>query len=261
MEKLSGPTFIPNPLPSPALMVLASTAEAAHSSSSSPGPMNDYHAIYSSPPNRYLDGETVHRMVLNSTHYQHRSSHLALYPGAEHYTERVSQEFSPHFLQLHHHLGGGLLHKTTGPTAVFNGTGAFRRVAPPDHSFPFHRIQHQRNLIDREHSIDSLYKSPEHEKEPILERGSKERSPPRKLEKELEAYQKIDHSGGTSPRRRNSHEGSESGKLEPIAVKKELEEGSECCDSSGAEDKEVATDLHFRSKWNKLLISLVVCVG
>ena len=112
MEKLGGPAYIPNPLTSPALMVLASTAEAARSSSSSPGPMNDYHPVYSSPSSRYIDGETVHRMVLNSSHYQHRSSHLALYPGAEHYADRMPHEFSPHFLQLHHHLSGGLLHKT-----------------------------------------------------------------------------------------------------------------------------------------------------
>lgn len=243
MEKLSGPAYIPNPLTSPALMVLASTAEAARSTASSPGPMNDYHAVYSSPSNRYIDGEAVHRMVLNSTHYQHRSSHLALYPGAEHYAERMPHEFGPHFLQLHHHLGGGLLHKTSGPTAVFNGTGAFRRVVPPDHAFPFHHMQHQRNLLERDHHVDSLYKSSELEKETSLDRGMKERISPRKPEKDSDTRLIGGEQSKTpSPRRTSSHEESDSGNVDTVSIKREHTEQSECCKSSEAEDTEGSRD-------------------
>lgn len=242
MEKLGGPAYIPNPLTSPALMVLASTAEAARSTASSPGPMNDYHAVYSSPSNRYIDGEAVHRMVLNSTHYQHRSSHLALYPGTEHYAERMPHEFGPHFLQLHHHLGGGLLHKTSGPTAVFNGTGAFRRVVPPEHAFPFHHLQHQRNLLERDHHVDTLYKSSELEKEASLDRASKERISPRKPEKDSDTRMKGDQPLSPSPRRPSFHEESDNNNIEPVSVKREHTEQSECCKSSETDDTEASVD-------------------
>ena len=242
MEKLGGPAYIPNPLTTPALMVLASTAEAARSTASSPGPMNDYHAVYSSPSNRYIDGEAVHRMVLNSTHYQHRSSHLALYPSTEHYAERMPHEFGPHFLQLHHHLGGGLLHKTSGPTAVFNGTGAFRRVVPPEHAFPFHHLQHQRNLLDRDHHVDTLYKSSELEKEAVLDRASKERISPRKPEKDSDTRMKGDQPLSPSPRRPSSHEESDNNNIETVSVKREHAEQSECCKSSETDDTEASMD-------------------
>lgn len=231
MEKLGGPAYIPNPLTSPALMVLASTAEAARSSSSSPGTMNDYHAVYSSPSNRYIDGEAVHRMVLNSTHYQHRSSHLALYPGAEHYAERMPHDFGPHFLQLHHHLGGGLLHKTSGPTAVFNGTGAFRRVVPPEHAFPFHHMQHQRNLLDREH-VESLYKNPEPDKEVV----GKERISPQKPEKDSDLSLKRSMSKSPSPKRMGLHEDGDDSNVEGVNIKKEHSEDTECCTGSTGSD-------------------------
>lgn len=234
MEKLSGPAYVPNPLTSPALMVLASTAEAARSSSSSPGPLNDYHAVYTSPSNRYIDGEAVHRMVLNSTHYQHRSSHLALYPGTEHYAERMPHEFGPHFLQLHRHLGGGLLHKTSGPTAVFNGTGAFRRVVPPEHAFPFHHIQHQRNLLDREH-VESLYKNPELDKE-VVDR--KEKISPHKPEKDNDVCLKRDKSKSPSPKRTSLHEDGDDGNTESVNIKKEQSEDTECCKTTGSTDAE-----------------------
>ena len=231
MEKLGGPAYIPTPLTSPALMVLASTAEAARSSSSSPGTMNDYHAVYSSPSNRYIDGEAVHRMVLNSTHYQHRSSHLALYPGAEHYAERMPHDFGPHFLQLHHHLGGGLLHKTSGPTAVFNGTGAFRRVVPPEHAFPFHHMQHQRNLLDREH-VESLYKNPELDKEVV----GKERNSPHKPEKDSDLRLKRNMSKSPSPKRMGLHEDGDDSNVEGVNIKKEHSEDTECCTGSTGSD-------------------------
>ncbi|XP_078354833.1 E3 ubiquitin-protein ligase RNF220-like isoform X2 [Oculina patagonica] len=248
MEKLGGPAYIPNPLTSPALMVLASTAEAARSTASSPGPMNDYHAVYSSPSNRYIDSEAVHRMVLNSTHYQHRSSHLALYPGSEHYPERMPHEFGPHFLQLHHHLGGGLLHKTSGPTAVFNGTGAFRRVVPPEHAFPFHHLQHQRNLLDREHHVDSLYKSSELDKEASLDRGLKERISPRKPEKDSDVRLKGDQPNSPSPRRPSSHGESDNNNIEPVSIKREHSEQSECCKSSEPEDTEGSVDSQSKGR-------------
>ena len=244
MEKLSGPAYIPNPLGSPALMVLASTAEAARSSSSSPGALNDYHAVYSSPSNRYIDGEAVHRMVLNSTHYQHRSSHLALYPGAEHYADRMPHEFSPHFLQLHHHLGGGLLHKTSGPTAMFNGTGAFRRVVPPDHAFPFHHIQRQRNLLDREHHIESLYKNPDLDKEVL----GKEKISPHKPEKDSDIPLKRDKSKSPSPKRTSLHEESDGGNAEGVSIKKEQSEEREYCKSTGSEDTEADEDSQSKGK-------------
>lgn len=219
-------------------MVLASTAEAARSSSSSPGAMNDYHAVYSSPSNRYIDGEAVHRMVLNSTHYQHRSSHLALYPGAEHYADRMPHEFSPHFLQLHHHLGGGLLHKTSGPTAMFNRTGAFRRVVPPEHAFPFHHIQRQRNLLDREHHIESLYKNPDLDKEVLV----KEKISPHKPEKDSDIPLKRDKSKSPSPKRTSLHEESDGSNAEGVSIKKEQSEEREYCKSTGSEDTEADED-------------------
>lgn len=231
MEKLSGPAYIPNPLTSPALMVLASTAEAARSSSSSPGPINDYHAVYSSPSNRYIDGETVHRMVLNSTHYQHRSSHLSLYPGSEHYAERIPHDFGPHFLQLHHHLGGGLLHKTSGSTAVFNGTGAFRRVLPPEHAFPFHHMQHQRTLLEREH-VESLYKNTELDKEVV----SKEKILPLKPEKDNDIYLKRNRSKSPSPKRMSVLDDSKNNTVDGLNIKREQSENTECCNSPGSDD-------------------------
>ena len=261
MEKLGGPAYIPNPLTSPALMVLASTAEAARSTASSPGPMNDYHAVYSSPSNRYIDGDAVHRMVLNSTHYQHRSSHLALYPGTEHYPERMPHEFGPHFLQLHHHLGGGLLHKTSGPTAVFNGTGAFRRVVPPEHAFPFHHLQHQRNLLDREHHVDSLYKGSELDKEPSLDRGLKERISPRKPEKDSDTRLKGDHPNSPSPRRPSSHEEPDNNNIEPVSIKREHAEQSECCKSSEAEDTEGSVDLQSKGECRKFFTINIASTG
>lgn len=245
MEKLSGPAYIPNPLTSPALMVLASTAEAARSSSSSPSPMNDYHAVYTSPSNRYIDGETVHRMVLNSNHYQHRSSHLALYPGSEHYAERMSHEFGPHFLQLHHHLGGGVLHKTSGATAVFNGTGAFRRVVPPDHAFPFHHMQHQRNLLERDH-VESLYKSKEHEKELI----GKEKISHFKPDKDNDVCLERDNSKSPSPKRVITVRGeSEDSAVDAKSIKKEQNEIVECCKSPGSDiDKADGKSLRGRRR-------------
>lgn len=251
MEKLGGPAYIPNPLTSPALMVLASTAEAARSSSSSPGPMNDYHPVYSSPSNRYIDGEAVHRMVLNSSHYQHRSSHLALYPGAEHYAERMPHEFGPHFLQLHHHLGGGLLHKTSGPTALFNGTGAFRRVVPPEHAFPFHHIQHQRNLLDREH-VESLYKNSELDKEASLERVAKERISPHKPEKDIDIALKRGRSKSPSPGRTSLREESDGGTVEGVSIKKEHTEETEYCKSSGSDDTETSGDAQLKGRRKSL---------
>ncbi|XP_020628874.1 E3 ubiquitin-protein ligase RNF220-like isoform X2 [Orbicella faveolata] len=259
MEKLGGPAYIPNPLTSPALMVLASTAEAARSTASSPGPMNDYHAVYSSPSNRYIDGEAVHRMVLNSTHYQHRSSHLALYPGTEHYAERMPHEFGPHFLQLHHHLGGGLLHKTSGPTAVFNGTGAFRRVVPPEHAFPFHHLQHQRNLLERDHHVDTLYKSSELEKEASLDRASKERISPRKPEKDSDTRMKGDQPLSPSPRRPSSHEESDNNNIEPVSVKREHTEQSECCKSSETDDTEASVDSQSKGRRRSSSMQLPCC--
>lgn len=245
MEKLGGPAYIPNPLTSPALMVLASTAEAARSSSSSPGPMNDYHPVYSSPSSRYIDGETVHRMVLNSSHYQHRSSHLALYPGAEHYADRMPHEFSPHFLQLHHHLSGGLLHKTSGPTALFNGTGAFRRVLPPEHTFPFHHLQHQR--LEREH-VESLYKNSELDKEASLDRIAKERISPHKPEKDSEMLLKRSKSKSPSPRMTSSLlKESDNASVETLSIKTEQIDDSECGKSSG-EDTEVGEDLPLKGR-------------
>ena len=256
MEKLGGPAYIPNPLTSPALMVLASTAEAARSSSSSPGPMNDYHPVYSSPSNRYIDGEAVHRMVLNSSHYQQRSSHLALYPGAEHYAERMPHEFGPHFLQLHHHLGGGLLHKTSGPTALFNGTGAFRRVVPPEHAFPFHHIQHQRNLLDRER-VESLYKNSELDKEASLERVAKERISPHKPEKDIDIALKRGRSKSPSPGRTSLREESDGGTVEGVNIKKEHTEETEYCKSSGSDDTETSGDAQLKGN-TKLSLQLIL---
>ena len=181
MDKLSGGSnFIPNPLRSPALMVLASTAEAARTSTS-PGPMSEYHSIYSSSSGRYLDSESVRRMTFSSSPYQHRPQ-FALYHGqpSEHYSDRVPQEYSSHFMQLHPHLAGNLLHvKTSGPTASFHGSGAFRRIGPVhDHSFPFHPLQQQRSLLEREqHLEESRY--PNSDGEGNKETLSKERvSPP-----------------------------------------------------------------------------------
>lgn len=249
MEKLSGPAYIPNPLTSPALMVLASTAEASRSTASSPGPMNDYHAIYSSPSNRYIDGEAVHRMVLNSTHFQHRSSHLALYPGSEHYTERMPHEFGPHFIQMHHHLGGGLLHKTSGPTAVFNGTGAFRRVVPPEHAFPFHHLQHPRSLLEREHHVDSLYKSSELDKEANLERSLKDRISPRKPDKDGETRLIGEQPKSPSPIRRASlHDESDNSNIETVNIKREHIDQIECCKGSEAEDNDSNGELQLKGR-------------
>lgn len=246
MEKLGGPAFIPNPLTSPALMVLASTAEAARSSSPSSSPLNEYHSIYSTPSSRYLDGEAVHRMVLSSASYQHRAPHLALYPGAEHYSERVPPDFNPHYLQIHHHLSSGLLHKANGPTAVFNGTGAFRRVTPPEHGFPFHHLQHQRSLLERERLLEGgQYKTSELETESSNERTLREKVSPRNKERADSAD--AEQHETFSPRITRSDT---SGKFDNVNVKKEFEEESKYCDEDNrtSEDTEIGRISQSKSK-------------
>lgn len=235
MEKLGGPAYIPNPLTSPALMVLASTAEATRPSASSPGPLSDYHAVYSSPSSRFLDGDTLHRMVLSSSAYQHRPSHLSLYhsqQGSEHYSERVSPDYNPHYFQIHSHLGSGLLHKSSGGAGLFNGTSAFRRINPHEHNFSFHHLQHQRNLIEREHSFDSLYhKTSSLELE--QERMSKGKISPIVSEKESGEYNNNEHSPNASPRSTHSNNSNEI-RFETVKVKQEKEDDKECCDSEEA---------------------------
>lgn len=232
MEKLSTPAYIPNPLTSPALMVLASTAEATRPTASSPGPINDYHAIYSSPSSRFLDSDTLHRMVLSSSGYQHRPSHLSLYHGqqsSEHYSERVTPEYNPHYFQIHSHLGSGLLHKNSGSASLFNGTSAFRRINPHDHNFSFHHLQHQRNLIEREHNFESLYhKSSALELE--HERMNKGKVSP-VSEKEFVEYNNADRSPNGSPHSTHSNNSSDL-RYEPVKVKQEKEEEKEFCDSN-----------------------------
>ena len=191
-------------------------------------------------------------MVLNSNHYQHRSSHLALYPGSEHYAERMSHEFGPHFLQLHHHLGGGVLHKTSGATAVFNGTGAFRRVVPPDHAFPFHHMQHQRNLLERDH-VESLYKSKEHEKELI----GKEKISHFKPDKDSDVCLERDNSKSPSPKRVITVRGeSEDSAVDAKSIKKEQNEIVECCKSPGS-DIDKADGKSLRGKIKSLLFQIL----
>ena len=244
MDKLGGTTYIPNPLRSPALMVLASTAEAARTSTS-PGPMSEYHSIYSSSSGRYLDSEAVHRMAFSSSPYQHRPQ-FALYHGqpGEHYSDRVPQEFSPHFLQLHPHLAGSLLHtKTGGPTASFNGTGAFRRIGPAhEHAFPFHHLQHQRGLLDRErHLEESHYNtSSVSDGEISSDRLSKERLSPRSPDRELEEIPNGEQRENCSPKSVASYENTGSGLKEVTTaiVKKEQVESTEGgCEGSGNEEE------------------------
>ncbi|XP_048587892.1 E3 ubiquitin-protein ligase RNF220 isoform X2 [Nematostella vectensis] len=233
MEKLGGAAFVPNPLKSPALMVLASTADATRSSDSSPGSINDYHPVYSSPNSAYLDSNAVHRMVLSSSPYQHRASHLSLYhsQGGDPYLERVSPDYSPHFFQLHPHLSPGLLHKASGPTAVFNSASAFRRINPHEHSFSFHHLQQQRGLLERERGFESIY----HHKGVNLElererMSSKERVSPKKLDREP-VYQNGEHSASPSPRSTHSNDNSDiGGTFEgAVKVKTEQNESTECC--------------------------------
>jgi hypothetical protein len=235
MEKLGAPAYIPNPLTSPALMVLASTAESTRPTASSPSPISDYHAAYSSPTSRFIDGDTLHRMVLSTSPYQHRPSHLSLYhsqQGSEHYSDRVSPDYNPHFFQIHSHLGSGLLHKTSGPTAVFNGTSAFRRINPHEHSFSFHHLQHQRSLIEREHSFENLYhKRSSLDLDSERERMSKEKVSPQLTDRELGEYTNADHSPNVSPRSTHSNGSSENNtRFDTVKVKQEKEDIKECCD-------------------------------
>ncbi|KAK3731061.1 hypothetical protein QZH41_019220 [Actinostola sp. cb2023] len=233
MEKLGAPAYIPNPLTSPALMVLASTAEATRPTVSSPGSLSDYHAVYS-PSSRFLDGDTLHRMVLSSSAYQHRPSHLSLYhsqQGSEHYSDRVSPDYNPHFFQIHSHLGSGLLHKTSGASALFNSTSAFRRINPHEHSFSFHHLQHQRSLIEREHSFDSLYhKTSSFELE--QDRMSKEKVSPAISEKELTDYSTTERSPNASPRSTHSTNSNDI-RFEAVKVKQEKGDEKEYCENIG----------------------------
>jgi len=231
MEKLSTPTYIPNPLTSPALMVLASTAEATRPTASSPVTLSDYHSVYSSPSGRYLDGDTLHRMVLSSSAYQHRPSHLSLYhsqQGNEHYSERVSPDYSPRYFPIHSHLGSGILHKSSSGGGLFNGTSAFRRINPHEHSFSFHHLQHQRNLIEREHSFESLYHKSATELE--QDRMNKGKITP-VSEKDLGDYNNTDHSPNTSPRSTHSNNSNDI-RFEAVKVKLEKEEEKEGCENS-----------------------------
>ena len=244
MEKLGGPAYIPNPLSSPALMVLASTAEAARSSPPISSQMTDYHAIYSSPNSRYLDSDAVHRMVLGSNSFQHRSGHFALYPGAEHYPERIGQEFGPHYLQIHHHLSSSLLHKAS--PAMFSGSGAFRRVGVPgEHGFPFFPFQHQRSLHERDRVHADQFKNSDHGSDSNTETITcQERVSPHRGERtDL-------HDPHPSPRKTSSPESSDLNmKLE---VKKEAGEDAKCCEEeSGANEDTVNVErsLGIKSKW------------
>ena len=235
MDKLGGTSYIPNPLRSPALMVLASTAEAARTSTS-PGPMSEYHSIYSSSSGRYLDSETVHRMAFSSSPYQHRPQ-FALYHGqpGEHYTDRVQQEYSSHFLQLHPHLAGSLLHaKSGGPGASFHGTGAFRRVGPAhDHSFPFHPLQHQRGLLERDqHLEENRYTNTVSDSEGSTDRLSKERISPHSPDGVFEECPNCEQGENVSPQSAASYDYENTGarvkEVNTAVVKMEQVEDGKC---------------------------------
>ncbi|XP_031549501.1 E3 ubiquitin-protein ligase RNF220-like isoform X2 [Actinia tenebrosa] len=175
-------------------------------------------------------------MVLSTSPYQHRPSHLSLYHSqqtSERYSDRVSPDYNPHYFQIHSHLGSGLLHKTSGPTAVFNGTSAFRRISPHEHSFSFHHLQHQRSLLEREHSFESLYhKRSSLDLESERERMSKDKVSPQVTDREMGEYtNNTDHSPNASPRSTHSTESSENNpRFDTVKVKQEKEDIKECCE-------------------------------